>query len=313
MFKTTWFSLFFVFLCQLAFSQTLTDSLGKVPASQETSFTTFGVNPTKTNTALLQIIKEADTFDKKAKATLELIDFHDENGNIDSVIFYGQKLYDESKSLKVKSYLAKATNSIAIGNRKKGLHDEALKWHIKGLNYAKELGSKNSFNYHKFGIAVVNLQRNKYEEALKLLKETLDVTEDENLKHKIYKRIGDVYLAQNNYKEAKQEYTKAMLYFESVKKIKSHLETKIQLGLIAEKTKHTQQALDYYIFVKEAALKNNFYDLYFNTQNRIGHLYYFQQQYQNAQIVLSAAYINAIQWDFIEQQQTVLNLSLIHI
>ena len=43
-------------------------------------------------------------------------------------------------------------------------------------------------------------------------------------------------------------------------------------------------------------------------------MYFSIQEYENAEVALSAAYINAMQWDYIEQQQRVLNnLSLVYV
>ena len=274
-------------------------------------FKGFGVNPTGVNFKLLKKIKVATNFEQKAEAILELTDFHSDKGNLDSIVYYGKYLYNESLNTakshpKAAYYLAISTNIIANGKRKKGLMDDALKWYIKGVSLAKELGDKKLINKQKFGIGMINVSRKKYAKALITYDKCLSNTDDKYLKHDIYKSKGDLYLVQKKYNKAKFFYNKAITFFRIEKKWKKELEVTLQLGVIAENVKNNKQAFQYYNKVKNKAEEKGYYDLYFRAQNRIGRLYYLFKEYENAIMVLNTAYSNAMQWDNLEYQQRIL-------
>ncbi len=309
--------LIFLFLFGVVYAQdTIQNSDQLLPTS---GFTSFGRNPTKVNKTLLEKIETASNFEVKAEAIQQLAHFHMERGNVDSIIYYGKYLYEES-SLKREEivaqeyYLSISANILAIGKRKQGLNDEALKWHIKGVDYAENIQDTLLINRHKFGIGVVYFLREEYPRAIELLNECLTNTVNEELKYDIYKRLGDVYLFQDKLTDAKQEYTKVEAFFDSISQHKKKLEVSIQLGVVAEQFKDTHTAFSYFNLVKDEALKNEFYDLYFNAQNRIGRHYYHLKQYENAQIAMTSAYTNSVQWNHLESQKRIIeNLELIYI
>jgi len=284
------------------------------PKSETTGFTAFGVSPEKANDTLLKNIKSATTFKDKGNAIIQLANFHKEKGNTDSIHYYGNYLFTESLKTKNNYFLSIAANLIAIGKRKEGLNDEALKWHIKGIGYSEKLADKQLLYTHKFGIGIVHFLRKEYTKAIDLYTECLNNTRNVKLENDIYKRLGDIYLAQGKLKEAQNEYTKSLTFYKSNSNNKDQLTTEIQLGIIDENLKKYNSAFNYYNSVKDVALKSGFYDLYFKAENRIGRLYFILKEYNNAQIAMSAAYINAIQWNNLGYQKQILqNLRYIYI
>jgi len=309
--------LIFLFLWGAVYSQdTIQNSQSEL---QTIEFTSFGVNPTKVSKDLLEKIEIASSFEEKAEAIQQLANFHMERGNVDSIVYYGKYLYEESLQEREEIvaqdyYLSISANILAIGKRKQGLTDEALKWHIKGVAYAENIKDTLLVNRHKFGIGITHFLRDEYPKAIALFMECLDNTTNQALKHDIYKRLGDVYLLQGKLTDAQQEYVKAEAFFASENMYKKKLEASIQLGVVAEQFKDVNTAFSYFNSVKEEALKNEFYDLYFNAQNRIGRHYYNLKQYQNAQIALTSAYANAVQWNHLESQKNIIeNLELIYL
>ncbi|MCF6298016.1 MAG: histidine kinase [Flavobacteriaceae bacterium] len=276
------------------------------PDSKTTGFTAFGVSPEKANDTLLKKIKNATNFDDRGDAIIQLANFHIEKGNTDSISFYGNYLFNESLKTDKNYFLSVAANIIAIGKRKEGLIDEALKWHIKGVGYAENLTDKHLFYTHKFGIGIIHFLRKEYIEAIDLYNECLNNTLNIKFEYDIYKRLGDIYLAQGNLIDAQKEYTKAVTFYKSNSNSKEQLITEVQLGIIDEELKNYSTAFNYYNSVKDEALTRGFYDLYFKAQNKIGGLYFILKQYDNAHLALSTAYINAIQWNNLEYQKTIL-------
>ncbi len=300
-------SLIFIFLFGITHAQNdIDDTQLPQPDSKTTGFTAFGVSPEKANDTLLKKIKNATNFDDRGDAIIELANFHIEKGNTDSINFYGNYLLNESLKNDKNYFLSLAANIIAIGKRKEGLIDEALKWHIKGVGYAENLTDKHLFYTHKFGIGIVHFLRKEYTEAIDLYNECLNNTLNVKLEHDIYKRLGDIYLVQSNLKDAQKEYTKTVIFYRSNSYSKDQLTSEIQLGIIDEELKNYSTAFNYYNSVKDEALTRGFYDLYFKAQNKIGGLYFILKQYDNAHMALSTAYINAIQWNNFEYQKTIL-------
>lgn len=300
-------SIIFIFLFGIIHAQNdIDDTQLPQPDSKTTVFTAFGVSPEKANDTLLKKIKNATNFDDRGDAIIELANFHIEKGNTDSINFYGNYLLNESLKNDENYFLSLAANIIAIGKRKEGLYDEALKWHIKGVGYAENLTDKHLLYIHKFGIGIIHFLRKEYIEAIDLYNECLNNTLNVKLEHDIYKRLGDIYLVQGNLKDAQKEYTKTVAFYKSNSYSKDQLTSEIQLGIIDEELKNYSTAFNYYNSVKEEALTRGFYDLYFKAQNRIGGLYFILKQYDNAHMALSTAYINAIQWNNLEYQKTIL-------
>ncbi len=284
------------------------------PESQTTMFTAFSNTPEKANDSLLNKIKKASNFDDRVDAIIQLANFHIEKGNTDSINYYGNYLFDESFKINNNYFLSASANIIAIGKRKEGLNDEALKWHIKGVGYSENLIDTQLLYTHKFGIGIIHFLRKEYTEAIALYNECLQNTLNVKLEHDIYKRIGDIHLVQGNLKDAQNEYNKSLTFYKSNSNRKEQLITEIQLGVIDEELKRYNSAFKYYNSVKEEALSKGFYDLYFKTQNRIGRLYFILKEYDNSQIAMSTAYVNAIQWNNLGYQKEILqNLKQIYL
>ncbi len=271
------------------------------------SFKAFGEKPAKANYLLLEQLQEVDNFDEESLILFDLANFHIEKGNLDSIAYYGNKLFEESLTHKSNKYASISANVIAIGKRKKGLYDEAIKWHIKGISFAKKSDDNELINLHTFGMGIAYALRKEYTKALDTYDTCLTQTKDEKLIHDILKKSGDVYLAQNKFAAAKDQYTKALTFFKQHHMLKKELEVSLKLGVLAEKQNDAIGAFKYYNRVKNKAEKNEFYDLYFQAQNRIGRVYFISKQYESAQIALSTAYVNAVNWDNLEYQKTILS------
>ncbi len=276
-----------------------------------TDFYAYGKSPEKANDSLLQKLKKTVNFNDKAIAIIELAQYHIQKGNTDSIYYYGNLLYKESLkniSPKVKNkYAGIATNFIAIAKSSAGLYDEALKWHLKGIEYTQLLKDSVQLYIHKLGMGKVYFYRKEYEKAQRIYNECLQHIKTQNEENEIYRYLAALYLEQGNIEEAKQLYQQTLKFYESVNDIKEQLKITSQLGVIAEKQNNENEALAYFTNVKKEAYQHEFFDLYFNAQNSIGYLYFKSKQYDNAKIALNSAYINAIQWNNLEAQKRILN------
>jgi signal transduction histidine kinase len=291
------------------------NTIDTLPHLQDTISTTdfyaYGKSPEKANDSLLQKLKTAANFKQKANAIIQLAQYHIQKGNIDSINYYGNLLYRESlqnTSTNIKNnYAGIATNFIAIAKSKAGLYDEALKWHLKGIEYTQQLKDSAQLYTHKLGMGKAYFYRKEYAKAQRIYNECLQHANTQNKENEIYRYLAALYLEQGNIKEAKQLYQKTLAFYQSVNDIKEQLKITSQLGVIAQKLNNEKEALAYFIEVKNQAYQHQFFDLYFNAQNSIGYLYFKSKQYGNAKIALNSAYINALQWNNLEAQKRILN------
>ncbi len=268
----------------------------------------FSEIPVKTNIELIKEYKLAKNLNSKIKSIENLAYFHINKGNIDSLIYYSELLYNKINLLDNKQkYLSKALNLKAIGARKKGLFDKALKYHIKGIEYAKKTKDKHLINLHKYGIGIVYFYKKKYKEANKLYDECLKKTNDSILINNINKRKADIYLKQNNFKKAKLIYNKTIHFYKQKGLLKKELEVLLSQAKIFELNKNNNKAFSLYNDVKNRAEKNKFYDLFFLAQNNIGRLFFILKQYDDALATLNVSYANSVLWNNLDYQKEVLN------
>jgi len=94
----------------------------------------------------------------------------------------------------------------------------------------------------------------------------------------------------------------------NTKNNKIRLETQLKLGRIDVIENNIDHGLTYFRSVKELALQNNFYDLYIDAVIQMGVVYYNSGQLQTAELILSSAYVNTIQWNKLELQRDVIRV-----
>src|SRR5690606_5786934 len=124
---------------------------------------------------------------------------------------------------------------------------------------------------------------------------------------KLYREIGNTYLALSNNDLAKGFYYKASNLATELEDVKARLQIDMGLGIIEKSEGNSQIAIEYFDHVKNSALENGFYDLHIDAQNQIGNIWYNEGHYDQAQMALSMTYINAIRWNKLEQQKKLLN------
>ncbi|MFV0540630.1 MAG: ATP-binding protein [Aestuariibaculum sp.] len=275
---------------------------------KEQGYKAFGVNPSVPDDSLFVNIKTAKNFDDTFKAIKQLIQFHDKRGNIDSVVFYGNILYDGAlkENLQNKSfYLAKSSYIIANGKFEKGLYDEALKWYLKGVTFSEDTNNKVLLAENNIGLATTKIIRGNQEEGLILLNDCVERAPNEAVKNKAYQHLGNVMFNLGNFEASASYYKRANTYYKANELLKEELETDLFLGRLLERNQNIEEALATYTHVFNQALSKGFFMLYAKAGNDIGSLYLRQQDYENAKKILSTVYINAVQWGNLDIEKRV--------
>jgi len=281
-------------------------------AQSRASFTGYGQMPVKTPDSLLQKVHLATDIKAKLAAVQPLLAFHAAHGTTDSVIFYARQLIG-SLSQSSLSAADKHSNEVSLylmlanAYKDEGLYDEALRYYLQGVRIAESLGNNGTVNEYKLGIANVYAARIEYDKAINAYKDLLNSGPDEQLKYLVYERLGIIFLEQKDLLQAKQYTEKALAYFREQHQDKKELHAKLTLGIIAELNQQTDEAYSIYSEVKNNAQQHQFFDLYINAGQRMGDLLIARKDYDNAKIILSLVYSNALQWNDVKGQLKVLN------
>ena len=277
--------------------------------SEMQSFKAFGVNPTIPNDSLFKNIKQAKDFKAKYVATYDLIEFHQQKGNIDSIIHYGHELYTETTNEKFLSkkeeYLSKVSCAIAEGKLEKGLFDEALKWFLKGIEHSKKNFDDELYVKNRIGLGVVKYVRGNEEEGKVIIEECSEKAPTEKLKHDAFFELGFIYYTKDVLEKAKENYNKAKVFYISEGYFKKALKVDLWLSRILEKEGDIEEALNVCFNVFNKSLSNGFYTLYAKTGNVLGGFYLKKKDYDNAKKILSTVYINSIQWGNLDIERRV--------
>lgn len=283
-----------------------------MPQSEVQHFKAFGVNPTVPDDSLFSNINQAANFKKKYVAIFDLIEFHREKGNLDSIIHYGNELYAETTESKLtdkEKCLSMICSVIAEGKLEKGLYDEALKWFLKGIKYSEKDTDDEFYIKNRIGLGAVKYVRGKEEEGKKIIEECIEDASNEKLKHDAFSELGFIFYARDELNKAKEYYNKAKLFYTSQGFIKEALKTDLWLARILHKQHKTPEALDICYNVFNESLSNGFFTLYAKAGNVLGSFYLQGNDYENAKTILSTVYINSVQWGNLEiERRAVLGL-----
>jgi len=273
-------------------------------------FSAFGRIPTIPNDSLPLNIEKAPNFQSKFNATQDLIRFHKRVGNIDSIILYASRLYDETKLLSPKNnrYLATTSQQIADAKLKKGLFDDALEWYLTGIKYSENIKNKESLYNNKIGLGVTKYARNTKEEGISIIEECLKNAPSQKIKYDAMFALGKLMTLENRYKESKEYLDQSLSYYQEEGYYKEELYTILNLGILSSKLDENEEAINLFFDIFNKALNNQYYDLYIIAGSNIGRLYAKRQDYENAKIILTTVYTNAIQWENLEAQKNVLDL-----
>lgn len=277
---------------------------------RNSTHTAFGRNPTTINDSLYTNIKNASTSLEKFNAQKEIVYIHTQFGNLDSIIYYGEKMFATAEKLPDKEkdkYLANATNIIGLGKLKKGLFDESLKWYLKGIEIADKLENKEIYYQNSIGLAISKFARGNKEEGFTIIKDCIENAPNQKIKYDAYLDFGKMQFFNKDTLGAKSSFNKCLEFYRVEGYLKKELYTLINLGVIEDIKNNNEKALNLYFEVFNKALPNQFYDLYIDASNNIGKLYAKLKDYENAKKILTTVHINAIQWENLEAQKRVLN------
>jgi len=199
----------------------------------------------------------------------------------------------------------RAHRIFGYGNYLSGLFDEALKAYIQGLEKAKLLNNVSEINNIKLGIGQVYLRKKEYKKAKTILLELTVFKDSIYAKSNFY--LGIIAFEQNRLELAKEYFNKAASHTFNQSNLKFRLWIQLYSGRVSAKLNKNDIAFDIYEEIMNTSLKHNYFDMYTEAVLEYGNVCKKLEQYQMAEIALSTAYVNAIQWNRLELQKKIIN------
>ncbi|RPD90703.1 histidine kinase [Aureibaculum marinum] len=275
------------------------------------TYTVFSVTFDRAPDSLYQQLNRADNFKDKAFYIESIAKIHLELGNTDSINYYGKYLVDEVQKNQDDGvidnlHLSKAYSILAKGKMLQGLYEEAMKFYLQGLEITKISESPYLYFTHSLGLASVYIMEEAFDKATPLLDNAIENSKNTYFTGLAKKYYGDIFYLKRDINKSKPYYNEALLDLEKSPDKKLALKIKLNLGTMEAVSKNTDSALKLFEEVKNNANKNKYYDLYVDAVLRIGQLYKDLKNYHNAQIILSIAHINTVQWDRMELEKQVI-------
>jgi len=286
--------------------------------AQSGYFTAFAVNPKKTPDSLLVNWHGATDLKSRYDATVALCRFHESTGFADSVLYYAQSFtrhLEENEDQNANAgiaYITVINLFIADAYKSVGLLEEATRYYLENVQKLENSQAPELMR-SRTGLADVYYLKNDLTRAATTYDDLLrkkDLHPD--IKSHILFQLGSIALKKDSTSSARDFFETVLAYYDSTGNTKKALSARLNLGIAAEKDGGTDTAFRYYDEVKEQAQNNNFYDLYISAGQRIADLFIREKEYQNAEMLLTMVYTNAIQWGNLDAQLNALR-SLEHI
>ncbi|MHA7055639.1 ATP-binding protein [Aquimarina sp. M1] len=271
----------------------------------------FGQTPNTVDQHFYRDLKASKNLLKRIKIIDTIATIHLQAGNTDSIIYYGNLLQQEignrnNKLLAYDFYLSRSYDILGKGKLEKGLFDDAMKHRLQGIAISPVSKMSKMYYTHQIGLGVVYLYQKEYDTALSIFQTCLENAVDTEVLILAKKHLADTYFFKKDVSKAKSKYLEVLENLRLYENNKIRLETQLKLGRIDMFENNLSHALEYFRSVKEISLQNKFYDLYINAVIQMGIVYYNQERIQDAEIILSSAYVNTVQWNKLELQRDVI-------
>ncbi|PKH51842.1 hypothetical protein CXF68_14610 [Tenacibaculum sp. Bg11-29] len=278
-------------------------------AQNKDNFVMFGHTPRVVNRQLYKSLYNA----KETKEKLVLLDsiatLFLRSNNADSLFYYGTVIKNELFNLKKTDnlkdkYELKGLLYKGLGSQNMGFLEESIGYFIKGITLAK----KDGLVFQRFQLALADTYILK-RDILKLkniLDELKPICNTEPLL--VYYKIAESnYNILNKQPDKAKKIIKAALKTANKKKYtKIYLRLKTALGMLISYEGKFKEALSIFHEIKKETLTNGYYDIYISITLNQGEIYQRTKNYEIAEMVLSSAYVNSVQWNQLNLQKKII-------
>jgi len=299
------------FLC---FSQNDADTT-ILPQNQKITFSTIPNYRQKSLQPYYDALKQAEFGAQRFSIFEQLAELHSKTSNTDSILHYATLYekeignWDRPENDKNRNY-TKAHYYMGVGSYFNGIFDKAIEWHIKGIQAAEAAGSKEYEYRNKIALAKANLNKKNADKAITIIEEALEEfsLEFKPITNEALVILGDAYLQKKNYDQTETYYNEARQMAQTLQNLETELSIRLKQGQLAEGLEDIDKAMADYEIIRNQALKEGFTAIYFEGTLLLGKLYFKEGYYEQANIALSFAYINAIDRGNLEFQKDALSV-----
>ena len=182
-----------------------------------------------------------------------------------------------------------------------------MKYHLDGISLSTISETPGLYYKHKLGLATIYIHKKQFDKALPIIQECIQKANTLRLKNQARKTLADFYFVQKEYKKATPIYDEVSkrLNLAKNKDFKTNLDIQFKLGKIDSYHGKYDIATKRLDSLKKMALSRHFYDSHIDIVLEIGRIFYLLEDYQAAEIVLSMAHINTVQWERLQLQKRV--------
>ena len=281
-------------------------------AQQTQNFTGFGYVPAVVPDSLYHELVLATTTTDSLNAMALLGAAHYQYGNADSVAFYGMEIERlvERGLLGTKGnshYLLKAKRLQGDSKYLRGIYDGALKNYLEGLNIGEDGLYDPEINGLKLGLASVYFKTGLHEKSQKILNDIIAVSKDLMMQAKANYLLGKIAGVQQDFAKSEAFYAKAQSLISPKTHPKFYLELTLDEGILVLEQKKYSLAIVAFDEVMTKSMDFHFYDLYTDAVLNYGTGYIGLEEFDAAEMVLSMAYANAINWNRLGIQLKIIN------
>ncbi len=212
-------------------------------------------------TILHHLLKTSTLYNTKVKSYTQLAQYFLTKEIIDSTLFYNHKaeqiLLSHPKDTLRYGRLSRIYNINAITTSQKGLLDETISWHLKGIEVAQKGNDTYMIVYHKHGLANAYRAQKKFDQALTLFEECLQ-SKHTQLIYASHLNIGAILAEQHLLSEANSHYQMALTLCKASGDIKCMITAYLNIGSTLAEEQRINEALEYYDLSKKLAIEHGF-------------------------------------------------------
>jgi signal transduction histidine kinase len=279
---------------------------------QETiNFKAFGYTPKLINDSLYATLNNATSPKEQLPVLYAIGQEHKIYGNADSVVFYANRMHSilntKSELVLPAFYKVKADELMGEGKYLNGLYDQALKAFINGLSTPETIENDTLTKRLKLGLGKVYLQKQLFKKAEAMFLESAAVKENQMLAAEATLFLGRSLFQQDKLADAKQAYLDAGKLVGEVPTSKLSMEIQLAMAALEIKKKNFNNAIPIYENIVNNGLKQNYFDVYTEAVLGYGSAYRALGNFEVAEITLSMAYANAMQWNRLDLQKKIIN------
>ncbi|MBQ4822428.1 sensor histidine kinase [Aquimarina sp. MMG016] len=202
------------------------------------------VNPNFSYQSLLKIAKNGKNSDSlRAKAKLQLGNYFNSIGIVDSLLFYTKESLTHLNS---KKHLAEAYRIMGSGYRRSGKIDDAIEILFKSLEISEKINYKEMISKVKSDLGILYGNKNELDKAIQYFEESIASAYNDQAIYANYLNIGSIYFFKKDLDNAEKYFIKAFELTPPEKDPKVSATLSLNIGSVLFENKKYNEAIEYY-------------------------------------------------------------------